>query len=219
MKDLYIVGAGGFGRTVAQIVREINQDREEFNICGFVDDNPSEKNNSLAQALDIPIIGSTDTLAEKHGYFVIASGNGATRKTLAAKIKPFGVSPATLVHPTAQVGSTASIGPGSILSLGAIVTTEVSTGAFCLHNIYSLVSHDCVLGDFVTLSPFAAMLGGSTCGDGAWLSTRSTLSVNTRLGTNSVLGAHALALKDVPDDQIAKGTPARWETIPPAEAK
>lgn len=212
MTDLYVVGAGGFGRMVAQIVQDMNEDRQQFTLAGFIDDAPTPENEQAANELGIPIIGGIETLRDRTGEFALAVGSGAARRALAERVRPTGLSPATLVHPTAQVGATSELGPGAILSLGAMVTSRARTGQFCLHNIYSLTNHDCRLADYVTLSPYATALGGAVCGEASWLSTRSTLNVLTTLGAGSVLAAHAFALHDVPPGVVAKGIPATWTT-------
>ena len=38
MKDLYIIGAGGFGREVAWLVERINCVNPTWNLVGFIDD-------------------------------------------------------------------------------------------------------------------------------------------------------------------------------------
>lgn len=209
MKDLFIIGAGGAGIETAQLVDDINQDRQEFRLAAIVDDAPTPAKADAVAAFGVPLLHGIGALDGRRGQFVVAHGSGTVRKSIADRIGNLGPSPATLIHPTAQMGLSVRLGPGAVLAWGAIVTTHVSTGVFCLHHAYSVVNHNCTLGDFVTLSPFSTMLGGSTSGDQAWLATRSTLTVGTTLGARSVLGAHALALDDIPEDSLATGVPAR----------
>lgn len=212
MDDLVIIAAGGFGRTVASLIDDINTDGSKFNILGFIDDSPSEENVELAGRLGLEVLGGMDRLGQfAPVHFSVAHGSGSVRHELASRAVAHGHRPATVIHPTASIGRDVELGPGATLAHHAIVTTNVRTGAGCLHNMFSIVGHDCRLGAYVTLSPFASMLGGSSAEDRAWLATKSTLDVNRRLGRDSLLAASAVAVRDVPPDAVARGLPARWK--------
>lgn len=124
-----------------------------------------------------------------------------------------GLKPADIIHPTVKIGLDVKLGSGVIACHYAIITTNVRTGHFCLHNCYSFTGHDVRMGNYVTVSPYSVLLGESSADDGAWLATRSTLTPRTRMGVDSTLAAGAVALNDVPPGVVAKGVPARWPTM------
>ena len=213
MRDLYIIAMGGFGRTVASLLEEVNQDRSTFNVVGFIDDHPSAENIDLAGRLGLEHVGDLAFLASRPSALITtAHGSGRVRHRLAREALRHGHALADIVHPTATIGQNVDLGPGVIMAHHSVVTTNVRSGALCLHNMFSIVGHDCRLADNVTLSPYASMLGGSRAEEGAWLATNSTLDVNRVLGAGSILAAGAVAVRDVPAEVAAKGVPARWDS-------
>ena len=144
MKKLLILGAGGFGQTVANLAAELGG----YGKTAFLDDGRTGGN----------ILGSCAefaAFADGQTHFYPAFGNNETRmqwlKTLAAA----GIPVPTLVHPRAYVSPTASLGMGTVVLPMAVVHTNVSVGSGCIINIGALVDHDCVIGDGAHLAPGA----------------------------------------------------------------
>lgn len=214
--DVVIIGAGGFGRTAAMIVEDMNDDVRNFNLIGFLDD-AGVKGAAPIEALGFEYLGRVSELERLPvaTRYVVALGSSNSRKRMAEKVARMSTSdPPILIHPTAYVARSSEVSPGSIVSLGATISHGSKVGPFSLLNINSAITHDCRAGAYTTLSPYACMLGGSETGEGAWLATRATLGVGCKLGAWSVLGASTTALNSVPDGRTALGTPARLVAHP-----
>ncbi|MCF0170145.1 acetyltransferase [Fusobacterium varium] len=206
MKDVVIIGAGGFAREVAWLIEEINKKNEQWNILGFIDDNSENVGKSLN---GYKIIGNTDYLNEmnKNIYAVIAIGNGKTRKKIVEKLKKrkFGI----LIHPNVSISDTISIGEGSIICSGNILTVNISIGKHVIINLDCTIGHDAVIKNFSTFLPGTNLSGETIVEECSTLGTGSTVIQGIKIGKNVMVGAGAVVIRDIIDDSTAVGNPAR----------
>jgi sugar O-acyltransferase (sialic acid O-acetyltransferase NeuD family) len=223
-RDLVIVGAGGFGREVAQLVRDLNAaGPAPWNLAGFVDDDPARKGTEVAGH---PVLGSLDWLLEASvaarrvshetsdqiaGAPAIALGVGspAVKSRIARRLAGHGFDFPTLVHPSAIVGDRVHLGTGAIVTAGCILTTDIAVGEFVTLNLGCTVGHDAVLGDYATLAPGVHVSGNVTLGEGADLGTGSSTIQGVTVGRWSVVGAGGVVVRDLADNVVAVGIPAR----------
>ena len=125
--DLVVVGAGGFGRQTLDVIEAINQAgaAPQFTVLGVVDDGPSELNLARLQARGYPCLGSVaDVLAGlPPAWFALGVGTPSIRQLLAERLEAGGWQPATLIHPSASIGSVPRIGEGVVICGGTQVST------------------------------------------------------------------------------------------------
>ena len=144
MKKLLILGAGGFGQTVADLAEQLDC----YESIRFLDDGRSGDN----------ILGECDRYVdflEEDTQVYPAFGNNAFRKLWLTRLKEAGVSVPTLIHPRAYVSPRAAVGAGSVVLPMAVVNTGVRVGEGCIINIGVLVDHDSVIENWVHLAPGA----------------------------------------------------------------
>ena len=118
MKDILIIGAGNFGREVAQLIHDINQDKNRWNILGFIDETP-EKHATVIHS--IPVLGGPEWLERNSRgsvSAVFAIGNPRNKYRLISRLNKFGLDYPILIHPGAIISSYSSIGAGSIICWG-----------------------------------------------------------------------------------------------------
>lgn len=116
--DVVVIGAGGFGRTVAAIIHDVNADGGSINLIGLIDDQPSSQQAGLADSMGVEHLGDLSALDRvgETTRFLVASGNGSVRRATARKVSDgWNLEPLTLVHPSAYVARSAEIGAGSIV--------------------------------------------------------------------------------------------------------
>lgn len=206
MKDVVIIGAGGFAREVAWLIEEINKKNEQWNILGFIDDNTENIGKSLN---GYKIIGNTDYLNEmnKNIYAVIAIGNGKIRKKVVEKLKKrkFGI----LIHPNVSISDSISIGEGSIICSGNILTVNINIGKHVIINLDCTIGHDAVIENFSTFLPGTNLSGETIVEECSTLGTGSTVIQGVKIGKNVMVGAGAVVIRDIIDDSTAVGNPAR----------
>lgn len=214
MKDLYIIGAGGFGREVAWLVERINQNAVAggkepiWNIKGFIDDDEEiwgkSENNYC-------VLGNCDYLkalgAQGEIYAVCAVGSARTRKKIIEKLGDR-VKFATVIDPGAILSDRVGIGDGTIICAGNIITVNVDIGNHVILNLDCTVGHDAVIKDFVTVYPSVNISGNVTVGECVELGTGAQIIQGKHIGTGSIIGAGAVVVKDIPDSCTAVGSPA-----------
>lgn len=161
------------------------------------------------------VLGGLDALVElakQPLQYVTALGSNEKRRELVERIEALGLSdlsPWTLVHPSAHVGPDVTLGVGTLLAPGVIVTTQARIGRHCILNARATVHHDCVLEDFVNLNPGVTLCGNVRVGEGASLGAGATVLEKVTVGRGAVVGAGAVVIRDLPDGVTAVGVPAR----------
>jgi sugar O-acyltransferase (sialic acid O-acetyltransferase NeuD family) len=213
MQKVVIVGAGGFGREVFDLIKDINRARGTlFEVMGFVaDDQPD---TIAINRIGLQYLGNLDTAIETISDFsswgyVIAIGDGQIRHQINNKLEKTGLIPISLVHPSVQIGSNVNIGVGSIICANSILTTNIQIGAGSQINLACVIGHDVILGEFVTLSPAVNLMGGCSIGNASTVFTGSTILPRIEVKQGSVVGAGSVVTKDIEARTLVVGNPAR----------
>ena len=205
--DLVIIGSGGHGREMLDIVEAINHVAETFNVLGFLDD--SDHNDALLARRGTTRLGPVEMLADIDAQYVIGIGSGAVRACIDRRATELGREAAVLVHPAASMGGDVELAPGVVVAAGARITTNVRLGRHTQLNVNCSVSHDCRLGDYVTVSPGATVSGTVTLEDGVLIGAGATVIQGLTVGRWTTVGAGAVVVRDLPADVVAVGVPAR----------
>jgi sugar O-acyltransferase (sialic acid O-acetyltransferase NeuD family) len=206
MDDLVIVGCGGHGRELLDTVRAINSARPTWNVLGFVDDDPGHPGR--LDRLGTTVLGGLDWLVSHPCNYALGIGTSAARSRIAARLDAAGSEPATIVHPSAHIGSDVHLGAGVVIYDRSTVTTNVSIGAHTHLNVGCAVQHDSVVGDFVQFSPGVFVNGDCTVGDRVFLGTGAVITRGNAVGDDAVVGAGAVVLSAVAPGTRVLGVPA-----------
>ena len=205
MKDLYIIGAGGFAREVAWAVRRINQVRPTWNLCGFIDNNE----DMLGQVLDgIEVKGNDDYLCSlKNAYCVCAVGSANERKRIVSNLHD--VKFASIIDPSVRISSTTSIGEDTIICGGTIITVDGKIGNHVIANLNCTIGHDVVIDDFVTLYPGVNVSVNVHLGECVELGTGSQIIQGLNVKNNTIVGAGGVIVKDIEESGTYVGVPVK----------
>ena len=208
---LVIIGCGGFGREVHDVVDAVNHIEPTWELLGYLDDKPDAANVKFVESRGFRVLGGTDWPVGRNPdvQFVIGIGTGSVRRAIDQKLTSAGFGSATLVHPAATLGYDVRVGAGTVICAGVRVTTNISLGRHVHLNINATVGHDCTLADYVTVNPLVAISGGVTIGSESMLGTNSAVLQQLSIGDRSVVGAGSCVVRDVPDDTVVKGVPAK----------
>jgi acetyltransferase EpsM len=201
---LYIYGAGGHGKVVAEAAR-----LDEIHLLrGFLDDDVQRWGEEWD---GLPVVGGLDRLRSLGEGVEVALGVGPNRAraALAGEVEASGRRLATLVHPAAVVARGVRLGEGSYVAPLAVLHSDARIGRACIVNTAAVVEHDCWLEDFVHVSPRAALGGGVRIGEGAHVGLGALLAPGVTLGAWSTLGAGAVMVRSLPGCVTAVGVPAR----------
>lgn len=203
-RQIVVLGTGGHGREIADIIRAVESVDSSLSLLGLVDDATPDR-AALARS-NIRFLGPPASLDGRDVETFIGVGNPAVREELTPRVRS-----ATFVlkHPTAMVGSGCTLGSASILAQGVIVTTNVAIGRHTHVNVGTSISHDCTIGDFVTISPGVRLTGAVSVGDGTFVGAGATVLPGVRVGRAATIGAGAVVTRDVPSGRTVAGVPAR----------
>lgn len=164
MRDLIIVGAGGFGREAVWTVERINSLSQQptWRILGYADDDPKWKKGDNFEGY--PILGTVETASKDYpgASVFIAIGNNVKRADMYKRLR--GHDFPALIDPKAQISPTTEFKHGSFIGAGAVVQVGADLGKFVLLGSNSVICHDAVLGDFVNVGPGTVIAAGVKVG-------------------------------------------------------
>lgn len=108
-----------------------------------------------------------------HAYdeVIVATGDNRLRQIRLQILEEYGIPIATIIHPSAIISPTAQVNCGSTILANAVIHTLAHIGTGCIINTGAIVEHDCVVKDFVNMSPNCAMAGIA-----AWKAEHSSVS-------------------------------------------
>ena len=205
-KRILIVGAGGFGREVLLWARDAWPSQSAL-IAGFLSADPERLNG---QAAPLPILSDPATFEPQPGdALLLAIGIPEARRRVAESLLSKGAEFLTLIHPTAIVAPSATIGTGSILCPFSIVSDSAKVGRFALLNYHASLGHDASAGDYAALSPYATLGGAARIGDDVFMGMHASVGPGKPVGARSKVSANSCALANAPADVIVFGVPGR----------
>jgi sugar O-acyltransferase (sialic acid O-acetyltransferase NeuD family) len=202
MKDLIIVGAGGYAKSVLDSVDHMN-----FKMVGYIDDIKTKGTNHQGY----PILGNTiDCVKDPKQYvYFVAIGNNAKRKAWFDKLKERGLSLINVIDKSALVSTAATIGEGCFIGKLAILNHGSSVGDNCVINTRALVEHGCCIKNHVNLSTNSTLNGDVICEDGSFIGSGTVINGQLTIGEWALVGSGAVVIKDVKEHTVVVGVPAK----------
>lgn len=196
-----LVGASGLAREVLAAGMP--------GVVGVLDDNVALQGTELS---GVSIVGGVAAAADRAERLLICIGPGAGRRRVARQLARLGVRDGrytSFVAPSARLGLTSTIGAGSIVLDGVVVTADAALGRHVVVMPNCTITHDDVLADFATLAAGAALAGGVHLGEAAYIGMNVSVRQGLRVGSDATIGMGAVVLEDVPAGQTWAGVPAR----------
>lgn len=206
MKDVVIVGAGGFGREMFGYVKDCMSAGKDWKIKGFIDDNPGALSG---YRYDAEIISSLDDYhPAPNDVLVCAIGMPKPKKRAVEKLLSRGAKFATLVHPAAHVGSNVALGEGVVICPFVSLNCDICVGDFAMINISAGCGHDSRIGAFATISGFCDITGYCQVGEGAFLASHVCMRPSSKIGNWASVGIGSSVIVSIKDNESAFGNPA-----------
>ena len=196
MRDLFIVGAGGFGREAVWTIERINKaaDAPLWHVIGFADDDPARSSGNFE---GYPMLGPPERAsADNPGASVfIAIGDNNVRREVYRRLR--GHDFPTIIDPTAQVSPTTEIMHGVYIAVEAVVSVGTNIGKFAVINARAGVGHDSSVGDFANIAPGVSLSGHTRIGESAVMGTNSCTAPGMSVGDGATVACGTPVLKDV----------------------
>jgi sugar O-acyltransferase (sialic acid O-acetyltransferase NeuD family) len=200
MKHLVIIGAGGFGREIAQTI----EDTGKWKIDGFLDDNIDLLGHSIN---GYKVLGPVAWLHYHDLPCVIAIGDCDVIKKISKSLN--GIDFPVIIHPSNIISKYVSFGGGAIVMAGNLFTVNIEVGNNTIFNRGSVISHDDIIGKCCVINSLSSISGNDTLGDGVYIGTGTKIIEGIIIGGGSVIGAGSVITKNIPDNVVAYGSPAK----------
>ncbi len=206
-KKIIIWGASGHAMVVADIIRL----RGDYEIVGFLDD--VNRGRQKQDFLGSSILGGREQLdaLRKEGvdHLILGFGDCDARLKISDLARSKGFTLARAIHPNVIISGDVRVGDGTVIVAGAVVNPGARIGENVIINTSASVDHECVIEDGVHIGPGAHLGCRVIVGSAAWVGIGAVLRDRISIGSRSIIGAGAVVLRDVPDEVVAYGVPAR----------
>jgi sugar O-acyltransferase (sialic acid O-acetyltransferase NeuD family) len=214
MLPIYIVGAGGLGKEVYILIEDINSKSPTYEIKGFVDADTSMKQVRIGKRV-IEVFEEQKFIEENRQnidiHLAIAIGTPFSIKNLSTFYKENTkfIYP-NLIHPTVQYRKDAlEIIEGNIIAANSILSVDVKFDSFNFINLNCTIGHDSTIGSYNVFNPGVNLSGGLKVGNNNLFGTNSTILQYLKIGSNNTISAASFVSKDVDNNLILVGNPAR----------
>jgi sugar O-acyltransferase (sialic acid O-acetyltransferase NeuD family) len=200
-EGVLLVGASGLAREVLAA--------GVADVVGILDDDITLRGTEVG---GVPVVGPILQAAGREEHLLVCVGSGVTRRLIVRRLTAAGVRDgryATCVAGSTRIGTTSTVGAGSILLDGAVVTADVTIGRHVVVMPNTTITHDDVIEDYATLTSGVALAGGVRIRQGAYLGMNAAVRQGVVVGAAAVVGMGAVVLRDVPDGEKWAGVPAR----------
>jgi sugar O-acyltransferase (sialic acid O-acetyltransferase NeuD family) len=210
--NLWIVGAGGFGREIAAYAQDaIDSGRLSARLAGFLDDTDADP-----QSLGCPlaVAGPIDAFRpQADDRVLVAVGDPAARAAIVARLETAGAQFTTLVHPLAYVSTRATLGPGVIVAPFASIGPHAVVEAHAVINTHAGIGHDCRIGAASVIAPHAVLNGWVVAEAAVLVGSAAVVTARLSLGAGCKVAAGSVVYSPVPAGALAIGNPARLSRL------
>lgn len=202
------MGSSGCAQEVIWLVERINNINATWEILGYTEIN--EKPNTVINGY--PVLGDDGWFMNNKNndiYAVCCIGSSVLRKAVINKL-PRQLKFATLIDPTVYISKKSNIliNEGSMIGCGTILTVNIKIGFHVIINNNCTISHGSRIEDYCTLSPSVSLSGNTVLEECVELGVGVKTVQNVKISNNTLVGAGAIVIKDLPANCMAIGCPA-----------
>ena len=210
LKEIYIIGAGGFGRDVLDTIYEINKIRRTFLISGVIDEDGAKKGESLygTSVLGNLSVFQTEKFRKSMVRAIVAIADPRVKERIVNSLKGK-VEWETIVHPKAFISSTAKVGEGSIIQCFSAINANVVLGKHCIINSNCVIGHDTVIENYSSFMHMCGIMGNCKISERTYVGAGAVSLQGITIGSDAVIGAGSVVINDVEASATVVGNPAR----------
>jgi sugar O-acyltransferase (sialic acid O-acetyltransferase NeuD family) len=205
---MLIIGAKGFAKEVLEVFHQLKQ----LEKIAFYDDITNDIGELLYDTFPI-LKNENEVLAffnENGNEFTIGVGNPQLRYKLSKKFVSLGGIFTSTVSNTAIIGHFGNkIEMGCNIMQNVVLTNDIKVGMGTIINQISSIGHDISIGDFCEICPNVSISGNCIIGDMTFIGTGAIVLPKINIGHNVIIGAGSIVTKDIPDNCLAVGSPAK----------
>ncbi|MGN7479856.1 acetyltransferase [Solibacillus silvestris] len=146
-------------------------------------------------------------LLDNQTKIIISIGHNFIRRQvverLALKEDCYGI----IKHPSAVISPSAILGYGTVIMPNVVINASSKIGHHVILNTASIIEHDCLIKDFVHISPGTVLTGGVEVGIGTQVGAKTSVNPLVKIGKWSIVGAGSAVIRNIPDNVTAVGIP------------
>lgn len=209
MKDIVIIGAGNFGKEVAHLIEEINEDKKTWNLLGYIDETIEKQNKIINNNVVLGDFNFLGKSALDNLWVVCAIGNPKDKYNLIKKASIYSLNFANLIHPGVKINKYTEIGSGCIICSNSFISVNTKIGNHVSINPGCGIGHDTVIEDYTSLYWNVTLAGNVYVHEGCEIGSKAVVIQKRTIGKWSIIGAGAVVIKDIPANCTAIGVPAK----------
>ena len=207
MKELIIIGAGGFGRELFHLSKECLGYEDEYKVVGFIDDTVGPLKNYLGYP---PVLGTIEShYVTENQVFICSISDVRNRLAVINSLLLKGAKFINLVHTTARVVKTSKLGIGCIVGPLVSIGADVIVGDFCLFQTGVIVGHDVEIDDNSRIDNYSILVAGVKLKKNTTIHSNSVINARVVVGEDAIVGACSFVIRNVKVGTTVYGNPAK----------
>lgn len=204
---LGIYGAGELGKEIMILANMINERDHRWDEIVFIDN--KEDFTVFKGKKVITFEKAKSCYTNQDMEFIVAVGEPKTRRLLRENIAQAGFSLAVLVHPSIRISEGTALGAGTIVSSNCFISCDTTIEENVLLQPFVSIGHDCNIKKDTVISTFVCISGDCTIGKETYIGIHTAIKEKTVIGSQTIIGMGSVVVRDIPDQVIAMGNPAR----------
>lgn len=205
MNDILILGGGKYSEVIIEIIEEFYN----YNIIGILDDDEKLLKKKISKYEILGCLEDLNHYDPNQVKFVLSIGDNKIRKRLFEKFRNKGYQTVNLIHADTTISKKVYLGEGIIINSGVRIHPNVRLGNNIFVGMNATISHDSIIEDNVNISPGVNIAGEVHISENVFLGSGAVVIQGVSIGKNSIIGAGAVVVKNIPDNCIAVGVPAK----------
>ena len=208
--NVAIVGAGGHGREILDIILNNSQAGDVLKPVGFIDDDPIKKGKYIDGYQVISTIDEIERHVDGASISLVCGiGNPELNRKISERLSRLNYQFATVISNKSDISNNVTLGKGTIIFPSVTINTGCIIGNFVTVNVGTTVSHDSNIGDYCNINPGVHIAGNVTLGSECYIGMGTNIIQNITIGDRSTIGAGSVVIRDICGSSLAYGVPAK----------
>lgn len=200
--SIAIIGYSGHSFVVLDAAKQMNLDVKYYCERNHVSFNPFEINYLGDEGSDSFDWNSVD-------QFILGIGDNKIRQKVAGLILSKKKTILNIIHPSSIISNYTIFGNGNFIAANVTINTFAKIGDNCILNTGCIIEHECMIGNGTHIAPGAVLAGNVSVGENSFIGANSVVRQGAKIGNGVIVGAGSTVIRDIPDNEIWAGNPAK----------